>query len=230
MKLFVTATGTGVGKTVLTEALARQWRASGKRVAAVKPIETGCDPAPADARVLAEACGRPELAEAPGLYRVAPPVAPWAATLAGSPAPPSLERLAEAVWAAAGTCDVLLVEGAGGVLVPLDAEHDLIDLARRLGLGALLVARDGLGVLSHTLTAAESLAARGVPLLAVALVRHREGGEQEDPSLRSNAAILSARLAPVPVLPVPPRLAEAFPLAVERLAEVLVARRGAEGS
>ncbi len=225
--VFVTATGTGVGKTVISAALARHWSGMGRRVAALKPVETGCDPEPADARTLAEACGAPSLAEVAGFYRARAPLAPWAATLAGEAPPPAPARLADAVRAAAEGADVWIVEGAGGVLVPLDATHDLIDLAVRLGFGALLVAHDGLGVLSYTLTAAEALARRSVPLLAVALVRHNPEEEEEDPSLRSNAAILSTRLAPVPVLSVPPLRDDGFSLAVQRLAEVIEARRGA---
>ena len=219
--LFVTGTGTGVGKTVLSAALAERWRLGGRKVAAVKPVETGCAPEPADALALARACGRPELTTAPGLYRARQPLAPWAATLAGEPAPPPVERLAAACRAAAGEADLLLVEGAGGVLVPLDARHDIVELAVALRASALLVARDGLGVLSHTLTAAEALRRREVPLLAVALVRHGAPEEGEDPSLRSNAAILGDRLAPAPVLTVPRRDAPEHGLAVERLAEVL---------
>ena len=222
--LFVTGTGTGVGKTVLSAALAELWRAEGRKVAAVKPVETGCAPEPADAMALARACGRPKLATAPGLYRARQPLAPWAATLAGEPAPPSVERLAAACRAAAADAELLLVEGAGGVLVPLDARHDIVELAAALRAPALLVARDGLGVLSHTLTAVEALQRREVPLLAVGLVRHGSPEERDDPSLRSNAAILGDRLAPVPVLTVPSLGDPEHGLAVERLAETVWSR------
>jgi len=86
--LFVGGTGTGVGKTYVARALARALsREAGRAVAALKPLETGCDPDPLDALALAGACGRPELAHHRGLYRVPPPLAPYAATLGGLPAP-----------------------------------------------------------------------------------------------------------------------------------------------
>ncbi|MDD9934512.1 MAG: dethiobiotin synthase, partial [Myxococcales bacterium] len=76
---FVTGVGTGVGKTYISRGLTRALADSGRSVAAIKPLETGVAPDPLDARALARACGRPELATAPGLYRVAPPLAPHAA-------------------------------------------------------------------------------------------------------------------------------------------------------
>lgn len=199
--LFITATGTGVGKTFVTRGLATALRQRGHTVAAIKPLETGCAPDPVDARLLARACDRTELASAPGLYRVPPPLAPYAATLGGLPAPPTPDRLAATVRALALDSDITLVEGAGGLLVPLDREHTMADLARALGLPILLVADDGLGVLSFTLTAAEAARARGLDVAAVALVRRE--ASLPDPSRETNARILAERLAPVPVLQFP---------------------------
>ncbi|MFW5925199.1 MAG: dethiobiotin synthase [Myxococcota bacterium] len=198
---FVTATGTGVGKTFVTRGLATALRRRGHPVAAIKPVETGCAPDPLDARALARACGRPELASAPGLYRAPPPVAPYAATLSGLPAPPPPDHLAATVRALAPDTDITLVEGAGGLLVPLDRERTMADLARALGLPLLLVADDGLGVLSFTLTAADAARARGLDVAAVVLVRRE--ASPADPSRETNGRILAERLAPVPVLQFP---------------------------
>ncbi|HJL19243.1 MAG TPA: dethiobiotin synthase [Sandaracinaceae bacterium LLY-WYZ-13_1] len=199
-RLFVTATGTEVGKTWLTRGLAAALRARGRRVAAIKPLETGCRPDPSDALALAEACGRPELANAPGLYRAERPLAPYAANLAGESAP-DLDALVDATRALADDAEVALVEGAGGLLVPLDATRTIADLVAALGTPVVLVARDRLGVLSHTLTAFESAERRGIDVRAVVLSCSPEASD-EDPSPRSNRRILAERL-PTPVLPYP---------------------------
>ncbi len=190
MRLFVSGTGTGVGKTCVTRGLARLLASRNLDVVALKPIETGCAPDPLDALALARACGRPEAAE--GFYRVAPPLAPLAAALEGAPAPDLVSIVAEVrAW----TCSSVLVEGAGGVLVPLDDERDMLDLARAIDARVLLVARDELGVLSAVATAAHAVMARDLELAAIVLTR----GPTTDASVRTNATILGRRL-PCPIV------------------------------
>src|SRR5690349_14088900 len=114
--LFITATGTGAGKTFVSRGLACELTRSGRRVAALKPLETGIAPASnplpsgvsqlaptpiPDATQLARACGRPELAQAAGFYRAALPVAPYAAALASGEPPPDLSALVTAIASAA---------------------------------------------------------------------------------------------------------------------------------
>ncbi len=205
LRIFVTATGTDVGKTWLGTGLVRHLRSRGRAVAALKPMETGCLPSSpdpdgpltaADAIALAEASGRPEHADWPGFYRARRPLAPWAATAMGEPPPPSLASLVSAIEAAALGADDLLVEGAGGVLVPIDHEHDLVDLARLLDLPLLLASPDVLGTLSATRTAVEAAERRGVRVAAVALIQSRPTA---DLSAETNAELLRRRLA-CPVL------------------------------
>jgi dethiobiotin synthetase len=197
--LFVTATGTGVGKTFVSRALTAALHAEGRVVAALKPIETGfSDPSASDAQALARACARPELASAHLFYRARPPLAPWAATLSGAPPPPPLPDLVRAIEAAGEGADFCLIEGAGGLLVPYDAEHTLADLALALSLPLLLVACDQLGVLSHVLTAHESAARRGLRVAAIVLV----ATDRPDPSSATNARILEQRTG-TPVLRFP---------------------------
>lgn len=196
MKLFVSGTGTGVGKTWLTSGLARRLDDRGRSVAALKPLETGCDPDALDALALAAACRRPDLASYPGFYRARLPLAPAAASLAGEPPPPNLALLVQTILAASAGADDLIVEGAGGVLVPLDDEHDLVDLALALELPLLLVATDALGTLSHTRAAVEAARTRGARIQAIALTQH---APTPDLSSRSNAQLLAARTG-LPVL------------------------------
>lgn len=199
---FITATGTGVGKTWIATALASACSAQGKHVVAIKPIETGVDPNPSDAIALARASGNESLATAPGLYRAKEPLAPYAIAKLGGPPVGSLRTLAKRVREIGADADYLIVEGAGGVLVPIDRDHTMADLAALLDLQTILVARDALGVLSYTLTAVEALRARNVSVRAIVL-NHVERGPVYDVSRASNAAVLADYLPRVPILRAP---------------------------
>src|SRR5690606_10550232 len=121
-RFFVSAAATGAGKTVVTASLAAAARARGLATRALKPAETGCvDGIAADALALAEATGFPGDAHLPGLHRGLLPLAPFAATLEGEPAPPPIEALARVIDEASAEADLVLIEGAGGLLVPYDA-------------------------------------------------------------------------------------------------------------
>jgi len=199
---FVTATGTGVGKTWIATALATACLDRGKHVAAIKPIETGADPEPRDALALARASGDESLASAAGLYRAKEPLAPYAIQKRGGPAVGSLRSLAKRIRELAAGADYLIVEGAGGVLVPLDRKHTMADLAAELDLQTVLVARDALGVLSYTLTAVEALRKRSVSVRAIVL-NHVERDRADDLSRRSNAEVLTDYLPRIPIIRAP---------------------------
>lgn len=193
--VFVTGTGTGVGKTWIARGLARAAARRGIAVAAIKPIETGCDPEPRDAIALARAAGRMELASATGLYRARAAVAPYAAALGGEAPPPAPDAIAGAVRSAARGGELAIVEGAGGLLVPLDREHTIADVARALDASLVIVARDGLGVLSDVLATCEAAQARGIRVSVVVLVRFGA----DDASRTTNARVLAERVAPIAV-------------------------------
>jgi dethiobiotin synthetase len=198
--LFVTATGTGCGKTWVSRGLLRALRRRELRVAGLKPLETGVDREPLDALALARAADRPGLANLPGLVRARSPVSPLAATLSGELPPIDLSALVATLRHAASDSDVALAEGAGGLLVPLTPEATTAELAAELGWPLVLIARDALGTLSHTLSALESAARRDLPVAAVVLTRGP--WSERDPSVDTNAEILRARThAPVCVFP-----------------------------
>lgn len=199
---FITATGTGVGKTWLATALASACVQRGKRVAAIKPIETGVDPDPLDALALARACNDESLATAPGLYRAKEPLAPYAIEKRGGPKVGSLRAMAKRIRELADGSDYAIVEGVGGVLVPLDQDHTIADLAAMLDLQTVLVARNALGVLSYTLTAVEALRKRNVSIRAIVL-NHVERDLRQDLSRASNADVLSDYLPRIPILRAP---------------------------
>ncbi len=201
--VFITATGTGVGKTWFGCALTRAIAARGTRIAAIKPLETGVDPRAQDAEALAEACGRSTLANAPGLYRAREPLAPYAVQKRGGPAVGSLEVLASRIEELASEADFALVEGAGGVLVPLDETQTIADLAKLVGLPAIVVARNELGVLSYTLTAVASLRQHEVPVCAVVLNQVDRRDLNDDLSLESNHELLADYLPDIPVFRAP---------------------------
>ncbi|MEO6496683.1 MAG: dethiobiotin synthase [Solirubrobacteraceae bacterium] len=155
--IFVTATDTGVGKTYLSGAIAAQLRAQGLRVGVAKPVLTGLDdPGPHDHERLG----------ATPAYTFGPPVSPHlAAELAGEELDPA-GLVSNAREASAGN-DVVVVEGVGGLLVPLTSEYTVRDLARELGLPLVVAARPALGTINHTrltLDAAAGLDVRAVVL------------------------------------------------------------------
>jgi dethiobiotin synthetase len=167
---FVTGTDTGAGKSVLAAALCAAIAAAGERVAAFKPVVTGIDePAgawPADHELLASVTGARPGAVCARTF--APAVSPHlAARLAGETI--ELDALVEAARTAAAGADVLVVEGVGGLLVPLSDDHDVRDLAVALGLPLVIAARPGLGTINHSLLTIEAARAAGLHVRAVVL-------------------------------------------------------------
>jgi dethiobiotin synthetase len=160
--VFVTGTGTEVGKTVVAAVIARTLAASGRSVAVFKPAVTGLDdPGEPDHELLRRAAGSAQSDEEIAPYRYGPPASPHlAAALAGEEIEP--QRLRSAVEAAAAGADELVCEGVGGLLVPLAEDYMVRDLARELMLPLVIAAPAGLGTINHTLLTIE--AARGAGL------------------------------------------------------------------
>jgi len=164
--VFVTGTGTEVGKTVIAAAVARTRAAAGERVAVFKPAVSGLHDCAAagiepDHELLRRAAGSEQGDDDIAPYRYGPPVSPHlGAELAGESIEPA--RLREAAAAAAAGADFLVCEGVGGLLVPLTLGYLLRDLARDLALPVVIAAPPGLGTINHTLLTVE--AARGVGL------------------------------------------------------------------
>jgi dethiobiotin synthetase len=163
----VTGTDTGVGKTVVTAALAAALRLRALRVGVVKPAQTGvAEGEPGDLDEVERLTGIEDLHE---FGRFPEPLAPaTAARRAGMTAPPVREHAVRT--AALADRDVVLIEGAGGLLVELDGEGGtLADLASLLGAPAIVVARPGLGTLNATALTCEALRRRGVPCLGIVI-------------------------------------------------------------
>ncbi len=152
--LFVTGTDTGVGKTIVAAALAAALHARGLRVGVMKPAESGCmlehgRLQPADALFLQAAASCPAPLELINPYTFEQPLTPaLAAEQAGITI--DIEHICACYARLAAAHDLVLVEGAGGLLAPLTAHLSMHDLATRLGLPVLIVARNVLGVINHT--------------------------------------------------------------------------------
>lgn len=198
--LLVTSTGTAAGKTFVSRGITRALVQRGQRVAAIKPIETGCAPLALDALALALAAKSEPLAKADAFYRAELPLAPYAVQLATGQAGPDLAAIAAHAHGLRAAHDFVLVEAAGGLLVPIDRVNSMADLAVALAYPVLLVAPDRLGVLSHALTACESARARGLALAAIVLTQLER--VPVEPSGETNAFILGERLG-IPILRFP---------------------------
>ena len=163
----VTGTDTGVGKTVVTAALAATLRLRGLRVAVVKPTQTGvAEDEPGDVDEVQRLGGIEDLHE---FARFPEPLAPATAARRAGTMAPSVGEHAIRTAALSGR-DVVIIEGAGGLLVELDTDGGTVaDLASLLGAPAIVVARPGLGTLNASALTCEALRRRGVPCLGIVI-------------------------------------------------------------
>ena len=167
---FITGTGTGVGKTFVTAALARHARSIGQRVFAFKPIETGCCRAQlgSDQMELVAAAGGWQAGSLAGVYRFEPPVAPSVAARATN-VEILLPPILEALTTGAEQADLTLVEGAGGWRAPISDTLDMSALANACGFPILVVATATLGTLNHSLLTAEAIERNGQTIAGIIL-------------------------------------------------------------
>lgn len=177
--LFITGTDTGVGKTVVAGAMAAYLRAAGRSVGVMKPAETGCRTGrdglvPVDAGLLMRASGTDDVLGAVCPYRFAEPLAPAvAASRAGRRIDTRL--IVKIFRAIAAGHDLTLVEGAGGLMVPLSGKYLFLDLAAELGLPLVIVGRAGLGTINHTLLTVAAARERGLEVSGI-ILNHVQGG------------------------------------------------------
>lgn len=190
--VFVTGTGTGVGKTIVAAAIARSLAAEGKRVAVFKPAVTGLDePGEPDHELLRRAAGSGQGDEEIAPYRYGPPASPHlAAELAGEAIDPV--RLLDAARAAREGAGAFVCEGVGGLLVPLSLSPRYLvrDLAADLGLPLVVAASPGLGTINHTLLTVETARAAGLDVAAVVLTPWPERPTEIESSNRETIAAL----------------------------------------
>jgi dethiobiotin synthetase len=198
--VFVTASGTGVGKTFVTLKLVAELKAAGRPVQALKPVASGFDaarPDGSDTALLLRAQGLDltrENLDAVSPWRFAAPLSPDMAAARERRSIP-FDALVAHCRTACRRSGITLIEGVGGVMAPLDANHTVLDWIAALASPPLLVVGSYLGTLSHGLTAAAALRGRGVPARAVIV---SESPEQPVPAAET-AATFARFLAPAAV-------------------------------
>ncbi len=176
-KLFITGTDTGVGKTVVAGAIAAYLRSQGLSVGVMKPAETGCrekdgELYPVDAVYLKKISGSTDPLDTICPYRFAEPLAPAvAAKRAGKKI--NVELIKKKFKAIAESHDAVIVEGAGGLMVPLSGKYLFLDLAAELGLPLVIVGRAGLGTINHTLLTLNAARERGIEISGIILTQAR---------------------------------------------------------
>ena len=222
---FVTATGTGIGKTFITAGLVRHLREQGRRVEAFKPVVSGFDaalPGLSDPAILLAASRRSS-----NIDEIAR-ISPWRFAAALSPDMAAREEgraidFAELVSFsknALSAAETVLIEGVGGIMVPLDQGHTTLDWMAELGLPLILVAGSYLGSISHALSAVDVLRNRQLDLRAI-VVDESKGSPVV---LKDNAAAIARFAAPIPVIALPhlslTKAAEPHP-AFEAIAQLL---------
>jgi dethiobiotin synthetase len=193
--LFVTGTDTGVGKTVVACAIVHALRERGLDVGVMKPIETGVGAeGPQDALALWRAAGEVDSLDDICPLRFALPAAPNVAAAAEG-AEVELALVEAAFDRLAARHDCMLVEGAGGLLVPTRTGADMGDLARDLGLPIVVVARVALGTINHTLLTLAEIERRGLPLLGV-VASHASGRNSvaDEANFEHLRSVLGSRL------------------------------------
>lgn len=209
-RLFVTGTDTGVGKTQVSVALLEVLAARGEKPFALKPYESG---GTGDSAALWRAAGGWQPRDSVCLYSYRRPLAPALAAKRGDAGDPRTVLAMLRRFRA----HPQVVEGAGGLHVPLTRRHDVIDLIDLLGLPVVVVARAGLGTINHTTLTLDALAARGATVDGVVLV---QASQARDPSIPLNRPELERRfprvpfVGPVPFLRNPAARARAFRRAV----------------
>lgn len=171
--VFVTGTDTGVGKTLVAAALARCLDQAGIKVGVMKPVETGSGAGsviPSDAERLKASIGCADPLDLISPYRFPAPLAPLAAARQAGVAI-AVERIMASFETLAARYEFLVVEGVGGVMVPIADRFDVRDLISRLGLPVLIVGRTTLGGVNHALLTVEALRQRDIAIAGIILNR-----------------------------------------------------------
>ena len=226
---FVTGTDTGVGKTIITAALIKAAHFLGFKACGMKPIETGCtqkefkvqsskfkviknDLTPSDGTFLKKISNADESIDLIAPVRYENPLAPLPASEIENN-PVDIEKIKKAYRELARRYNVIIVEGIGGLLVPINKEYFVLDLARDFGLPLIVVSRPGLGAINHTMLTVNYAINEGLDVAGIIInyTRPPEGTLAED----TNPEIIR-RLSPVPVIGIFPYLKDLESRTIER--------------
>ena len=195
MKLFVTGTDTGVGKTYVTARIVRSLRAKGVDCVGMKPLSCG---GLEDAEALIAACDGSLTLNDVNPVRLNAFAAPYVAAMIESRVI-DLDLMRRTYARLAAEHESIIVEGAGGWLVPLTRDYFIADLAVELGLPVAVVTANRLGALNHTLLTVESIKARGLTCAGIFLNQARTPTPDDEIAIQTNRAVLE-ETAGVPIL------------------------------
>lgn len=219
---FVTGTDTGVGKTIITAALIKAAHILGFKACGMKPIETGCKRTenregnnsliPSDGTFLREITGTGESIDLITPICFENPLAPLPASEIEDK-PIDLDKIKAAYKELSNRYDVIIVEGIGGLLVPIKRGHFVIDLAKDFGLPIIVVSKPGLGTINHTMLTVNYAINEGLDVAGIIInyTRPPERTLAED----TNTEIIR-RLSPVPVIGIFPYLKDLESRTIER--------------
>jgi dethiobiotin synthetase len=227
---FVTATDTGVGKTVITAALIKIVVMLGFRAGGMKPIETGCKTAGNSQQAVVSSKGK-TLIPADGMFLreiacmedpinlVTPicfekPLAPMPASeIEGIPV--DLEKIKNAYIDLTKKYDVIVIEGIGGLLVPITEKYFVLDLARYFGLPLIVVSRPGLGAINHSMLTVNYALKEG--LTVAGIIMNYTHTPEEDLAEKTNPEVLK-QISPVPIIGIFPYLKDMESNTIEKAA------------
>lgn len=207
--LLITGTDTGVGKTLVAGAIAQWFVRRGRRVAVCKPCATGCvhrreGLVSEDAEFLAHCVDSRFPLEIVCPQRYLEPLAP-AVAAERAKEPLDWAAIDQAIQTMCHDSSVIVVEGIGGIMTPMDRKHTFLDVAAWLNLPAVVVARPGLGTINHTLLTCQALGDRGVRVIGVVINRYPP--ETPDVAVETNPRAIE-RWGKVPVLCLVPEFSE----------------------
>jgi dethiobiotin synthetase len=209
---FVTGTDTGVGKTIITAALIRAAHILGFRACGMKPIETGCKTAgsrqqavvsskgktliPSDGMFLLDIAGTNESIDLITPIRFENPLAPMPASeIEGIPV--DLTKIKNAYLDLTKKYDVIVIEGIGGLLVPINREYFVLDLARDFGLPLIVVSRPGLGAINHSMLTVNYALKEGLSVAGIIMnYTHTPEGDLAE---KTNPEVIK-QISPVPII------------------------------
>jgi len=188
---FITGTDTGIGKTVVAEGLIRAIKAKGLSVCPMKPAESGCSTKkgklfPPDATALLKASGADEALDTINPYRLSNPLAPSVAAEIEA-VRIDKRKILSVYRKLSKKYEMMIVEGAGGIMVPVYKKYLFLDLAKDIGLPLIIVARPGLGTINHTLLTIEAARNRGLDIAGIVInhaIKTRKGlSEKTNPEI-----------------------------------------------
>lgn len=226
---FITGTDTGVGKTIITAALIKAAHLLGFKACGMKPIETGCKREefkvkssklkvkdmliPSDGTFLGEITGTGESIDLITPIRFENPLAPFPASEIEN-MPVDLDKIKTAYKELSNKYDVIIVEGIGGLLVPIKRGHFVIDLAKDFGLPIIVVSKPGLGTINHTMLTVNYAIKEGLDVAGI-IINHTRPPERTLAE-NTNPEIIR-RLSPVPVIGIFPYLKDLESRTIERV-------------